>query len=65
MWSFMRRAAFFMGSDGFFPSLGEKVEAFFKFWEEGLPDLQIGMGFIAHHERKGGGIGDGVGDSIV
>ena len=54
-----------MGGDGFFPSFGEKGEAFFQFREEGLSDLWIGTGFVAHHERKGGGVGDGMGGRVV
>ena len=54
-----------MGGDGFFPSLGEKMESFFQFGKEGLSDLRVGMGFVAHHEREGGGIGDGVGGGIL
>ena len=30
-----------------------------------MSDLWIGMGFIAHHERKGGGVGDRMGGGIV
>ena len=30
-----------------------------------MPDLRIGTGFVAHHEREGGGIGDGVGGGVV
>ena len=30
-----------------------------------MSDPWIGMGFIAHHERKGGGIGDRVDGSVV
>ena len=30
-----------------------------------MSDLWIGTGFIAHHERKGGGVGDGMGGGIV
>ena len=54
-----------MGGDCFFPCLGKKSEAFFSFGEEGLSDLRIGTGFVAHHERKGGGIGDGMGGGVV
>ena len=30
-----------------------------------MSDLWIGTGFIAHHEREGGGVGDGVGGGVV
>ena len=30
-----------------------------------MSDLRIGTGFVAHHERKGGGVGDGMGGSVV
>ena len=30
-----------------------------------MSDLRIGMGFIAHHEREGGGIGDRMGGGVV
>ena len=30
-----------------------------------MSDLRIGMEFIAHHEREGGGIGDRMGGGIV
>ena len=54
-----------MGGDGFFLSLREKVEAFFQFRKEGLSNFWIGTGFIAHHEREGGGIGDGMSGRVV
>ena len=54
-----------MGGDGFFPSLGEKVEGFFLFGKEGLSDFRVGTGFIAHHEKEGSGVGDGMGGGIV
>ena len=30
-----------------------------------MSDFWIGMGFVAHYERKGSGVGDGMGGSIV
>ena len=30
-----------------------------------MSDLRIGTGFVAHHEREGGGIGDGMGSGVV
>ena len=30
-----------------------------------MSDLWIGTGFIAHHEKEGGGIGDGMGGRVV
>ena len=30
-----------------------------------MSDLRVGMGFVAHHERKGGGVGDGMGGGVV
>ena len=54
-----------MSGNGFFPSLREKMEVFFQFGKKGLSNLRIGTGFVAHHEREGGGIGDGMGSGIV
>ena len=54
-----------MGGNGFFPSFREKVESFFQFGKEGLSDFGIGSGFIAHHEREGGGVGDGMSGGVV
>ena len=54
-----------MGGDGFLPSFGEKGETFLQFGEEGLSDFWIGTGFVAHHERKRGGISDGMGGGVV
>ena len=60
-----KKAGFFMGGDGFFPSFREKREAFFQFGEEGLSDFWIGSGFVAHHEKERGGIGDRMDGGIV
>ena len=30
-----------------------------------MSDFWIGMGFVAHYERKGGGVGDKMGGGIV
>ena len=59
------KGSFFVGGNSFFPSFREKGEAFFQFREEGLSDLRIGLGFIAHHERKGGDVGNRVGGGVV
>ena len=30
-----------------------------------MSDLRIGSGFVAHHEKEGGGVGDRVGGGVV
>ena len=30
-----------------------------------MSDLRIGMGFVAHHERKQGDVGNGMGGGVV
>ena len=59
------KGGFFVGSNGFFPSFRKKVEAFFQFEEVGLPNFEIGTGFVVHYEREESGIGDRMGVSIV
>ena len=36
---FHEKGGLFVGGDGFFPSFGQKAEAFFQFWEEDLSDF--------------------------